>query len=134
MNHTFCYSYGGDPIDYGLLFSGSPEGDEYKFAVRENIQPDMCKLKVYYATSKVTKMAEEPVYPSVFDLFINLGGALSLWMGLSFIMVVEVVEIIVDLFIGCLTPYTGGSGGHAKKRKQSNVKKQNEGWPEFVKG
>lgn len=34
----------------------------------------------------------------LFSLFSNLGGALSLWMGLSFVVVVEVAEIAVDLF------------------------------------
>ena len=61
------------------------------------------------------------IYPSVFDLFINLGGALSLWMGLSFIMVVEVFEILVDLFINCL------SSGGEKRRDRTHRRKNSVG-------
>ena len=98
----------GEPVNYTQLFNGGPNGTEdhdYQYMLQKSFQEDMCKLKVYFASSKTTIMKEFAIYPSVFDLFINLGGALSLWMGLSFIMFVEVVEILVDILIGCLQRY-----------------------------
>ena len=31
-----------------------------------------------------------------YSLFASLGGAMSVWMGVSFIVLVEVVELVVD--------------------------------------
>ena len=75
---------------------------EYSTRVSRDIQANMARIQLYFVTSRRTQIKETPVYPGVMDLFTNLGGAISLWMGFSFIMVAEVIELILDFILSNL--------------------------------
>ena len=55
------------------------------------------QVKVFYRDMNVRKVEEIKEYPSVFNLLNSLGGALSLWLGISFIALFEIVELVVRL-------------------------------------
>ena len=55
------------------------------------------QVKVFYRDMNVKKVEEIKEYPSVFNLLNSLGGALSLWLGISFIALFEIVELVVRL-------------------------------------
>ena len=62
------------------------------------------QVKVFYRDMNVRKVEEIKEYPSVFNLLNSLGGALSLWLGISFIALFEIVELVVRLIHSvCLT-------------------------------
>jgi hypothetical protein len=67
--------------------------------VMRRVQNDLLKLEVYLTSTQKFVIEEKPVYPNVLSLFTNLGGALSVWMGVSFIMMLEVIEWILDLLL-----------------------------------
>ena len=55
------------------------------------------QVKVFYRDMNVRKVEEIKEYPSVFNLLNSLGGALSLWLGISFIALFEIVELVARL-------------------------------------
>ena len=55
------------------------------------------QVKVFYRDMHVRKVEEIKEYPSVFNLLNSLGGALSLWLGISFIALFEIVELVVRI-------------------------------------
>ncbi len=65
-----------------------------------------------------------PLFPAdVYSLFTSLGGAMSVWMGVSFIMMLEVVELLVDLIKGACLYQSGGAGtgGGIASRRESKL-------------
>ena len=61
-------------------------------------QDNFLRFDLYFSTSQQTLVKEDKLYPNIYSLFSSLGGALSLWMGLSFVIVVEAIEVGIDLF------------------------------------
>ena len=65
------------------------------------IANNLLKLNVYFE-SKMTKFIEETkTYDTVYGAdFLNaLGGALSLFLGISFILIFELLELLLDLLM-----------------------------------
>ena len=62
------------------------------------IQPNFAKIRVVSSTmNTVTEYHDVPAV--TFESFVgSLGGILNLWVGLSFITVIEIVELILNLF------------------------------------
>lgn len=69
--------------------------------MRKDVQDDLIHLDIFFTSTRKTVIEEDPKFPDPLSLFSNLGGALSIWMGISFVMVVEWMELIVDVIIGC---------------------------------
>ncbi len=59
---------------------------------------EFVRLEIYLENKEVTRIAEEPQVPWK-QMVVNLGGALSLYLGMSFVTVVEVVEMILEMII-----------------------------------
>ena len=54
-------------------------------------------LQRYYSEHINTKYSNTPISClDFYSLLTNLGGAMSVWMGFSFILLVEVLELIFD--------------------------------------
>ena len=51
-------------------------------------------MKLYYKDMSVQKIEEVKEFPSFINVLNSLGGALSLWLGISFIAIFEVVELM----------------------------------------
>ncbi|TRY76498.1 hypothetical protein TCAL_15986, partial [Tigriopus californicus] len=85
-------SNGNEPISAKVLDKNESE----LYSIIRDIQQNLLRLDFYFSSQSRTVIEENPVYPDFFSLFSNLGGALSLWMGISFLALVEVIEVIID--------------------------------------
>ena len=65
--------------------------------IKQKVQDNLMQVNIYYGSLDVDTVYEEPEF--TFLTFLSgLGGALSLYLGISFIQVFEVVEFVVKLF------------------------------------
>ena len=65
--------------------------------MKQKVQDNLMQVNIYYGSLDVDTVHEEPEF--TFLTFLSgLGGALSLYLGISFIQVFEVVEFVVKLF------------------------------------
>ena len=60
------------------------------------VSHEFARLHVYYKSLKSEVIAETPMVTTR-QFINNLGGALSLWLGISFVTILEVVELIIDV-------------------------------------
>ena len=72
------------------------------------------QLKVYYGSLEVTKVEESPKY-DLKNLVSGLGGALSLFLGGSFIMFFEIVEFFLRSLESLLHPKRALNAMRCKK-------------------
>merc|ERR1712150_90696 len=59
---------------------------------------NLLKVNIYYQQLNVMTITESAEY-GIFDLCSSIGGALSLYLGISLAMFFEVVEFIIDILI-----------------------------------
>jgi len=75
--------------------------------VRVKIQQDYARVDIYYQTLNLKEIMQSPTI-SFDSLFSQIGGAISLYLGISVIMAFEVFELIGDLVMAifkyCQTP------------------------------
>lgn len=64
--------------------------------IRDKIRSRLARLNVYFHSTRRTIIMEEAVFNDLYSLFTELGGALSIWVGFSFIMFAEVIELVID--------------------------------------
>ena len=53
------------------------------------------QINVFYESLDKEDITEIPQYPSIADFLNTLGGALSLFLGASFVQILEILEIIL---------------------------------------
>ena len=82
-----------------LLISG--DDDIEHNAIGDYIRHNYLKLKVYVSSKTVEKIIELPKY-DFFSFLASLGGATSLYLGMSFIVIFELFELF---FIGSTYVY-----------------------------
>ena len=85
-------TYNGQLIDVNTIMS--PENFT---KVGDEIKSNLLRLVVKFSGEPTTTITETPVYPNPLTLLSTLGGALSIWMGMSFMMIIEGLELIMDL-------------------------------------
>lgn len=88
-------SYKHQPITSNTL----NETEQVLYPIIQDIQKNLLRLDFYFASQSRIVIKEDPVYPDLFSLFTNLGGALSLWMGISFLALMEILEVVFDRFL-----------------------------------
>jgi hypothetical protein len=76
-----------DSISYG--FSND-------FKTYENVSKTFVSINVYYQDLKYTLISQQPKI-ELFGLISNLGGILGLFIGFSFISLLEIIETIAEL-------------------------------------
>ena len=64
--------------------------------LQENAKANLLKFNVYFKTMD-SRLVEESVMYDTLALLYALGGALSLFLGISLAMVFEIVELIIDI-------------------------------------
>ena len=75
--------------------SGSyPESAEQ---IKQLVLTNLMQVSVYYGSLDVHHVQENPEY-TFMGFLSGLGGAVSLYLGISFIQVFEVVEFMIKLF------------------------------------
>ena len=78
------------PIDYLVNMNG-----EFNLTYEEMKQRFLF-LNIYYSELSYIKISETPK-TSIIDLLSNLGGTLGLFVGISFLSFIEIVEIILEI-------------------------------------
>ena len=77
------------------------------------LMDNLLQLNVYFQSLNVRQIEEDPTYGPI-QLIYALGGALSLYLGISLSMIFEVIELLFDICINLFT-YCALSGRHNKK-------------------
>ena len=97
-----------DELSYQLVVSRhqwpSAAGTDYlkkKFGLKnesttETIRESTVKVVVYFRDFNMETISEKPMY-DLFKFLSEIGGHLGLWIGLSLLAVMELVEIVFDL-------------------------------------
>ena len=63
------------------------------------VRREFSRLEIYLEGKEVTVISEYALITSK-DLLVGLGGALSLWLGMSFVTMIEVAEMTTELIFG----------------------------------
>ena len=66
------------------------------FNTYENVTRTFFALRVYYDDLKYTLIKQQPKI-ELFDLISNIGGTLGLFLGFSFISLLELFEVVAEL-------------------------------------
>ena len=62
----------------------------------DDVAKDMSKAIVYFKTTTVTHIAEEPMMKG-FDLISNIGGTMGLFVGMSLLSICELFQLVCEL-------------------------------------
>jgi tetrahydromethanopterin S-methyltransferase subunit F len=66
------------------------------FKTYENVSKTFVSINVYYEDLKYTLISQQPKI-ELFGLISNLGGILGLFIGFSFISLLEIIEVLAEL-------------------------------------
>jgi len=97
-----CDSFEYDITFYteSILSAGniSPDNKDLfsNFETYENVSKTFFSINVYYDDLKYTLISQQPKI-ELFDLISNLGGILGLFIGFTFISLLEIIEILAEL-------------------------------------
>ena len=80
-------------INYDYLKEGAAQNEE---ALEKHVFKSVAKIEVYIRTKSKEVVEEVPKYNGISGLMIALGSALAFCMGLSFIMIFELLELLID--------------------------------------
>jgi hypothetical protein len=84
-------------IGYGNISNNSYFYEWYtQFNTYENVSKSFYGLRVYYQDLKFTLISQQPKI-ELFGLISNVGGTLGLFLGFSFISILEIFEILAEL-------------------------------------
>ena len=77
--------------DLDYVYSFLPDFQTY-----ENVSKSYFLINAYYEDSKYILISQQPKI-ELFDLVSNLGGILGLFIGFSFISLLEIIEVLAEL-------------------------------------
>jgi len=69
-----------------------------QFETYEQVNKHLVAVRVYYKNLKYTLISEEPK-AELFNFISNIGGILGLFIGISFLSLIEIFEIIIEISI-----------------------------------
>ena len=91
--------------------SGGTSGPD----IQDYIQQNLLKVDVYLKSMETRTVVESPTYEFNSMLY-ALGGAISLFLGISLSMIFEVLELLIDIFLNMAMAFS--SAPVRKKSKQ----------------
>ena len=83
-------------MGYGNITKSSSYFSYNKFVTYENVSKTYYALRVYYDDLKYTLIEQKPKI-ELFGLISNVGGTLGLFLGFSFISLLEIFEVLAEL-------------------------------------
>jgi hypothetical protein len=86
-----------DSIKYDLAFSSTKFSNDFIRSLNISLT-DIVYVNVYYECLAYTEI-NELVKTDVWDLIANIGGNLGLFIGFTFLNLVELIELIFEIFI-----------------------------------
>ena len=96
ISNAGVLSENGYFIYKNLINNISAKYGEYNLSYDE-VKKRLVVVDIYYSDMSYIKISEAPK-TSFFDLLSNLGGTLGLYIGISFLSLVELVEIFLEIF------------------------------------
>jgi hypothetical protein len=78
-----------------IIDNSTSRFDEFNLTYEE-IKERLLILNIYYSKLSYIKISESPK-TSIIDLLSNLGGTLGLYVGISFLSLIEIVEIMLEI-------------------------------------
>jgi hypothetical protein len=85
-------------IDLGYSNSELQGSPPKQLEAKAKVQQDYARVDVYFQTLNVKSIVQTPTYPGS-SLVSNIGGALSLYLGIAIIMAFELVELMWDILV-----------------------------------
>ena len=70
----------------------------FKNSSFDDVKKRVVELKIYYSKLSYLSLTESPK-TSIIDLFSNIGGTLGLYVGVSLLSLVEIVEILLEVLV-----------------------------------
>jgi len=83
-------------MGYGNITKSSSYFPYREFRTYENVSKSYYGLRVYYEDLKYTLIKQQPKI-ELFGLISNVGGTLGLFLGFSFISLLELFEVLAEL-------------------------------------
>ncbi len=74
----------------------------YMFNTFENVSKSFYALRVYYEDLKYTLIEQKPKI-ELFGLISNVGGTLGLFLGFSFISLLELINLVLNFYMKLIT-------------------------------
>ena len=65
----------------------------------QNYMNQLSKIRIYFKSRNRRVIEMEPEFPSIYSYVVVIGGSLSVYMGFSFVSVLEVLELAYDFFV-----------------------------------
>ncbi len=105
MTYKITSSYGTFPKSGKISSKSKIENGLYNFETYEQVNKHFAAILIYYKDLKYTRIRQEPK-TQLFNVFSNVGDILSLFVGISFISLMELFEIIFRIiYIKFFTPH-----------------------------
>ena len=95
--------------------SGGTSGPD----IQDYIQQNLLKVDVYLKSIESRTVVESPTYEFNSMLY-ALGGAISLFLGISLSMIFEVLELLIDIFLNMAMAF---SSAPARKKSKAYIHK-----------
>ena len=91
------------------------------FSVQEpaDMKRSLLELTIYYSSLDVTHIKQNPKY-RVEDIFSNVGGLLGLFMGISVVSLLQLLEFIAAVISGAVAAHKTRKRGEARGKHLSD--------------
>ena len=82
------------------------------------IVPNVFQVKVMFESSRLTVLEDKPAL-TMESLLGTMGGTLNLWIGISFVTIIELIDMLLTLILGGISrPKVEDSPGNEKQDSQ----------------
>lgn len=81
------------------------------------IRQNLIRLNIYLEDLSIVEFTQMPAY-DLADLFADIGGTLGLWMGISVLTIMELVELLVSLILLMFNSETDHSGDNTSAEQE----------------
>ena len=79
-----------------LISNSDPDVAAIFDKVKDHVQANLLRIRIYYDSKSVQSIVESPQYPQS-SIVSNIGGVISLYLGISLVSIFELVDYIAHL-------------------------------------
>ncbi|KAK3850465.1 hypothetical protein Pcinc_042832, partial [Petrolisthes cinctipes] len=92
----------------------------------ESVDDDLLHFRVSFSTLVTESIIQKEIYSTPFDLITNLGGTLSIYLGISLILIAEIVELLLFLIINSCKYALGRYQPRKQQQQQQQQQKESQ--------
>ena len=93
---SYSISTNSEQFPFTGSFSNLTSFEYQKFLSYEEVQKYYVSIRAYFPELKYTLINQQPKV-EVFDLVSSVGGTLGLFLGISFLSFVEIIELLIEI-------------------------------------